>query len=1751
MNACLRTSPGGRTESRQEANPNQGPQHDMTAITSQKMETPGPAGTPSVDPNALHSWSATAFNPIERSFLRLFGHDNVFGGIAPALSEVVDALNAAHRVYGLQRYGDWANGGARFEQRVEALDAGGRPELGLPSTEEENPTPGALLSRLEDCSLEGDELLRVRALFGVRIASALSKRSTLARSAIEAYESLLICRRNRSRQHEDWRTICSHAEIDEAGLRALKLDLRSAVARDFIDDSLIALASAIADPNALAVVTRDTGWQAEHAAEPAVEDQDPSEIGYGQPADVSIADLVATGPMPSAPGDQVHPAPGGSPSEQAISLIGWRIVDGWYAPLTRRLGVTTTWGASPLADHANVCRAIKQSFLVGETQLRNMASVAYHSQQCSLPPQLALTIPLRDTGGLFYDVNDGCVVAPYSQVVGMDAAGGTSEGAKRRYGRLRIAIDADIAQHHREQYARLPGALCIGDLVEAGTDAETQAKFLRAYRRFLRHIGDSVHPPYAGRHARSLGPAITELTGSDVLAMFLALDGSMAAAGMLHYVTLSERFVHTRQQQVLARLGWRPPPDLEPGIEATLGADKAIPWTDYITGWRGLQAEAAEALAVLGHASCLSEIARAWGDLVCARLLSFGCISGHRLTRIARLTGQAMFGHEHHICISDKVSSRYDAYRLLPVTVRIAQLRACLLSDLETLRVAIERNAPEALNAAVVQAAPSKVAFFGLKVVIRDGRERLKRTGVNLPKLGELSRRHFKRDANIGRHQLVSGMVQAGVDHWLIRALTGHHSLNAEVFGDACAVTPRYVLEQLRSALDSLLADNNFAPHPASTDSRQRIVFTRNVAAPPVRSDAYVHPQRGVGGRLLPPLADRHTLLALRTTDEVRSRLLTPDDTRAPWIDLLLCFAVFDGMHHEDIAEVWAHLADSLVSIAATCAVAWTREGRSHLLVVPLSPPTLAALARVAGRAAPAWSAVATATGKWLHDEVREVSWPHEHLHSFLAFIAMAGRWLRLHLNPATYAASLRCVMSSALSAHSILRLAQAHPAELPVEMLSTQRVLRPGSGARLRTGAMRSAIRAIGTVLFRYGGAKTRHGEDLARARKTVADLQNDSPNVERLTADEHVRNEKAADAIMGELVNHQPSEDLPALAALAVVKKEAELILHRHKERRSWGSIATYWTEVALALELVPPSDDMRQWSGGDFEAWAELAVAAIARDARTKGKKGNLELNGLMRFLKVGRMMGWEVPPGLIDPQDAYRQDGMRQSSAATLVRIEDIEAARPLVRHALRNWPLAQRRAELLLDLLIEVPARTGELDTTLARCVTAASRMLCIQPAGFSALKNSLAIRLVAISETLANRLLDFDGEEIHDLGEFLFLDEDGADWTMLKAIRDVVHHALLLVTGDVNLRFRAARGSAACRIAFPQWESWARSLLEGTTGSTFGGTAPHGIRESVAHAMAALGHGRVHTFLGYYYSVWPWVRAHELRLTLSDVEVPVSYERQFFETTQARRAAKSRAERAGQRFDRWDWIGRQLAARLAAPHLESGQASPIATPDVTEGPGAPALAALTRYGLVTLAGLSSAAAGHYCGVDGQLAAAMDDAIAKLAPSAETVWKRRGQSRGERGAGTDLHLAQGELGQVFCDHFSSLNVELLALLSDSLAVDRRRLLVLPHAVQSQNELIRRLAACMPKGVVKLLVRPPSTAEFVVDPSLVLELDAQLFVGTTERDIGKHCLYQVAPANDPGNRKRTGALTGLTRATCIAALAAHEVVANGAN
>lgn len=338
----------------------------MNANATPDLRKLPPAGTSPAHQDASCPRSDIPFTPIEAAFLKLFARDDIFGGIAPALAEVVDALQAAHRVYGLERYRKWADGAAQFERRVEALEAQGRPELGLPSTDEENLTPGDMLSRLEDNSLDADELLRIRALFGARIAGALSKNEILPRSAVAAHESLLICRRNRSRQHEDWRTVCGHADVDETGLRALKLVVKSTVVRDFIDDSLMALAGAIVDPSASAAAPQAPTAEPGSSQEPDSDHEDPTEHGYGQPADIEIPRVTGVDAGATSRQEREQAAPDQPPADGKISLIGWRIVDGLHAPFTRRLGITTTWGASPLADHASVCRSLKHDFTVGD-----------------------------------------------------------------------------------------------------------------------------------------------------------------------------------------------------------------------------------------------------------------------------------------------------------------------------------------------------------------------------------------------------------------------------------------------------------------------------------------------------------------------------------------------------------------------------------------------------------------------------------------------------------------------------------------------------------------------------------------------------------------------------------------------------------------------------------------------------------------------------------------------------------------------------------------------------------------------------------------------------------------------------------------------------------------------------------------------------------------------------------------------------------------------------------------------------------------------------------------------------------------------------------------------------------------------------------------------------------------------------------------------------------------------------------------
>ncbi|MFN4264442.1 MAG: hypothetical protein ACK4F8_01700 [Aquabacterium sp.] len=1672
---------------------------------------------------------------VETTFLALFGKTELFEGVGLALREIVECLFAAHQLFGLSRLELWATQGVTFGKRIEQLESANRPGLGLPSTAVRDLVSGDLLSNLRDPSLDADALLRVKAMLGLCAVRHLSNGTALPKHVVSSYESLLACQGPRTRQHQDWRELSECQKLNSEALKSLRSKLSSQIVRDFLDELLIVLSSAVDMPVSDPTQTNTTDTiNSEDGEEDTDDEDDPNGIfrqqiegavqGAGQEA-MNVADNIL--------GSVERINEGGDKSTHANhSLIGWRVIDAKRAPFTRRLGITNSWSVLPLEDLQAVCRKLKHAFDTGGVTTRNFVFLAYQSQQWSLPPHLALTVPLDRSAPTHYDVKAGSRSWAYAQLIGKDTAAEPESRAEQLPCTLiQFEIDPDLAEHGRDQLSKNPMASTIGDLVQAGTSPAEIKVFLREYRKFLRSMGDMVHPVYAGRFARSLGPTVKHITGSDILAVFMASDPSMAASGMLHYVTLTAGLLSTWNKKIHAQLGWRPPVGLPDISDETVGAGIGLQAELYALGWSNLQKDVEKASAELATANSLSAIATAWTDLARARLLSFGCITGHRLTRIGRLTADALFGCKNYICISDKVTSRYDSYRLQPVTTRIEQLRESMLVDLDLLRQAIDREDPDGVNTAVVSAAPAKSIFFGLKIVQRNGVARFKRETLDAAALDELSQKHFNRNCNIGRHTLVSMLAEAGVDPWVIRALTGHSATLAEVFGDAAAVPARDLLDQLKHALDQCLEDCRFNPFRAHGNKPISIKFTCQRGIPKPDGDPYVRPSIYTDGHLLPPPADRFSTVSLAVLDKCRARLLVlakEESDLQPWVDWLLCAMAFDGLHSADLCEIFSELPVSLAGLGSTVIATWHREGRSNLFAVPLSPPTLAALSRCSIANKPKWSTLVTEAGRWLKESFPDLAWPKVPAEALLAFVAMAGRWQRVHVSPAAHAASLLSVMSSTFSAHSLLRLARPSDNSPPAELLANTRLIRPPSG-RVTSIKTRPAISEIGTVLFRY--QKTmgeRHGESYARAKK-----------------------------VLEALATHDACEDLPAMAALQVVRKEMHLILDHNKDLLDVGSLATYWTEVELSLSLVPVCEDIRSWCAADFTAWVEMAIAAIKADAHRKAKKGGAEFNGFLRFLRTGRLLGWEIPFGLIQGKDIYEQDGMRLSAASTLVLADDFESARPIVRHALSEYPLAQERADLLIDFFKSAPCRVAELSTLLAQCVTPGSHKLCVQPAGHSAMKNALAPRLVCIPEYVADRILGTDGtsDEINALGEFLFLDDKGNDWGMLRSILSAIHQAMLLVTQDIHFRFHASRGSAACRLAYPSWESWSRSLLKGTSGADFGGQ-PLGIpRDAVAQAIAALGHGRTKTFLGYYMPIWPWVKAHELRLTLRHVTVPPTFEYALFGSTDARRAASSRARKKAQHFDIWDWIGHQMVDRLAAPPLLDEQAPVVIVPEELEGGETPAFRALVRYGVMRLVEVSAAEAGHKCGVNGTYADLVDKALNRLAPSFEPVWKRRGQSRGQRGKETDKRLAIGEVGDAFVEQFAQLNIEQLTLLKVCLDVNRGALLLLPNSQAAHLQRIQELSKAMPRGFARLLVREAANAPIEPNPELVELLKDTVVFGDPERDVGQHPLYQVEPVelaakqtpnHSQHNRKRTGPFTGLARAACIAALAAYNAL-----
>jgi hypothetical protein len=1602
-------------------------------------------------------------------------------GLLVALVLIEMALECYFRSSGHQRVELWLGVCTDLIERVETLEEAGATGFRTPSPGEE----AAVYRRLVSTSRGAlDPEIRERTLcqLAILVVDACSRHAGMDEPTIEAWSTLHQGNFRRAGTANDWIAFAASVPFE---LKQLNTSLSTATTpglQNLIGGLVEALGRPIAEP----------ADQPDAGSGPAAEDT-VSEATESETADFEDDSEDADEDDPRSRTSKRKKKRGPLNTHQAReNPVAWRIKSDNFATHIQRFDLIGDRDRlDPLSTQAH-WRSLKRAFREDSDEARKQVAFAHVSQRAAAPARIALDLRLDSSRSTRLDIPRGELVWNYRAALDKTADPALSAiGHDAEQFCIRLVLDADVADYLRLCLLERPSAATLAELLNIKVADEPRKVWLRRYRKFLRDHGDSVHPAYDARFATSLADVYRHLGAQEVLAVFLALDFTAVPMGMLNYITLLGETLASADAELFRFLDWRLPHMRDVPLEQ--GSPISLTRHDFKEGWAKCQERTSKARAALLNAATPQEFTRSFNQLSRLRLLTFITLTGHRGSRLSRLTRRSLYMCETLIHLHDKDVGAYQSDRCIPVTSLVDQVLAAWQSDMHIMR----RRAKElgwSLDIDGRRAIPAPKedgpAFFELRNCSAALVPVLERKVLRASSVAEEAKECFDQPLNIGRHFLVSQLIERKVSAWFVRVLTGHRREHAEVFADGLHIPPAVAMRVLKDEMEALFSSLELAPVAGlSTGQLTRDLIEVRGDLPNPHADAYLNPSLASAYRVLPPPFDAFTTLSERVTSQLRVELcdineLTPEGefTAAQTI-----FATLDLIDQERIFE---SLGDSVRQVGKVAAAVWTRPGCSQSIAMRLNDRSVIALARVKSRAdAGTWRSSAEEVGRWVRGRLPALPWPADDFDAFQCLAALALRWRRVHYSPANLTAANPAVPAATFSARSLLRAAGILKCEVATSTLG--KALRKGVSRVIKEGE--GPLYDVAAKLREVSGPRDPLGGERQRARDWEESLKG---------IDLH--------------------SDTRALALKLIHDAEIALLVSDDKDADKTGTLAGHLSEILIALELLSPMDDFSQMPADEIREWVSEAKGAIdEQKSNTKAVKTNaVRYFGLKRFLRIGRSLGWSVPTGLFkDDSPRISFDGMRKSAASVALLKADFDAIRALLLDHFEDWPVLQDLAKLATTLHEHLPLRSTEQAALVAQSLIRVSKFLLIAPGKFSHLKSDHAYRMIACAAALVKcieRILDNTERPI---GEYFFLDDEGWDWSVPCQVDEALVSAAAQVTGEASVRKHSLRASAVCRLVWACWEEVVRELFDNTW-------SPKKYRErldqewargfsTVALAARSAGHGLPLVSLVYYAAAWPLIFCAQGQALLEDLEPTGRLISRVLDGTGTIRTRRTEALKEGRPFDTWGEVARRCLKAIDLPPLESTDELAILVPRPdSEDVVAPPLASQVRLvaGMIASGDRDTLADG--LGIPGPYAQACQRRLPGT-ESRKAISRRRGGEATPEQLSLDLAFMQSKEGLHLLAHLLSVPEHDLETLLTDLAPYRQN----PrHPPPSASELRRRLSShlrAVPPNL-RLQVRFSEKYPQPLTADQLAPLGPRLVVGSANPRIGRHPQFQVFPA-----------------------------------
>lgn len=1137
----------------------------------------------------------------------------------------------------------------------------------------------------------------------------------------------------------------------------------------------------------------------------------------------------------------------------------------------------------------------------------------------------------------------------------------------------------------REASLQMPGAETVGDLIRA--IQATDDFDLDGFRTFLRSLGDSTHPPYRARFARSFQTCLLKVTGSDMLAGLLTASFSITAPAALFYFGPTYKTIYTQLTAVYEVLGFGP--CTRPFDEGQRAGCKHVPSPEACrAGWQSLVTHCNQHRDRCLATDDPAERLRSGNEWLAHLGAAFVLQSAHRGTRLEQLTAQALLTDVDMGVIHDKDDTtqkdRTHA-RLIQWTPAIQQVLAAAIECHSFLR--------HSCSTAINEFNEDMPIFCRFSQLPRKGPE-----SISTQTIAAILSTHFDcAPHNVGRAVWVTALDELGCDRWLTRALTGHTRDITRV-GDAFFdVSVLETARRLKTPMCQVTREWFSTAEVKSTPRPFSVAPTRILS----HRDDLTSTRPGVPDprTILRPVSSS-VLAGWKLAQNMRSELLKGELNASPEVLSVLHLMFVDLVPDPAVVLSALDASDTSVWLSKDpCpALLWSRPHFVHPVWLPVRSTTWLLLEQVQARPRTAVSLVAdvekaiasSGLGRWFSNSSD----------LWLELCNCARFFRRLEMQPTLLAASDPLVPAPALNPHSITRLAW------------------PSTGA-LRTTPLRARDK-------RAAGNRKSRGADLLE----MTGILNKMSDPDLRLGERRRRAILSMEGIQALNVNWTPA----GVWLCEWLMEELRRTRDRDLGCYQISSLSTYYSTL-LVHTAWTGWDDPFEW---EEDTWIEfIDLISTACQSGEKDSEEELHprakhaLSALVRSLM--RRKHW-IPTAVLqrlsEPTDmAHPFD----SASSVLLSRKDLNAATERLNSWLEDEPATLQLAQTRAMICSWIPARAGEISSLSFDCLTEAGGLV-IRRVGFNVHKTQTSLRVIPlpIEAVLQVEHARQTAKQFVPSADLL-LRGTGHSEDVLRDNRakDHWHESLKSVTGDPRARPHSVRASTLQEMTWPGWQEISAKLVRGQLSRSEAcnwRTMLQADWHRLAAATSAAGQSGISSAIGHYLAGWALVHAVQALALLQEEHIRPALLEQLQIKPSAYRQAKSRSERdrrnkkSGDAFCGWSWLeGRiERSIGLSPSTANSKDGAPVAEQTAYKDTAAPpnpitvSYLDQTRYLCARGLGLSTQVAHLKIGITWFEATALDT----LLPTPDELRVSAMRARngpGKRGQNGDIDLCFSPLG----------------------------------------------------------------------------------------------------------------------------------------